>query len=75
MQELSSGNSMKFDRNERPKTTDSKTRSNAELRLHATSAASQLPRTEEETQRLVHELEIHQIELEMQNMELRQGQG
>lgn len=34
----------------------------------------QTPWTEEQTLRLVHELEAHQIELEMQNKELRRAQ-
>jgi hypothetical protein len=35
------------------------------------SAGLHLPRTGEETPRLVHAPEVHQIELEMQNAELR----
>jgi PAS domain S-box-containing protein len=52
----------------------------AELRRHAEErlqvrekAELHPPRTEEATQRLVHELEVHQIELEMQNAELHQA--
>jgi len=48
-------------------------RRHAEKRLRA-NPVEQLPlRTEETMQKLVHELEVHQIELEMQNTELRQA--
>jgi len=42
----------------------------AEELLRAKAAGENLPRTGESTQRLVQELEVHQIELEMQNAEL-----
>jgi formate hydrogenlyase transcriptional activator len=45
-------------------------RRDAEERLHAKTADLHPPRTAEDAQRLVHELEVHQIELEMQNAEL-----
>jgi PAS domain S-box-containing protein len=48
-------------------------RRRAEERLLANNAEFQHPRTGEELQRLVHELEVHQIELEMQNTVLRQA--
>jgi len=46
----------------------------AEEQLVERSASVEFPRNEEETQRLVHELEVHQIELEMQSKELRHAQ-
>jgi diguanylate cyclase (GGDEF)-like protein/PAS domain S-box-containing protein len=49
-------------------------RSQAEERLRAKAVELNSPRSGEETQRLVHELEVHQIELEMQNEELRRSQ-
>ncbi len=49
-------------------------RHQAEERLHAKSAESSHPRTKEVTQRLVHELEVYQIEMEVQNTELRRAQ-
>jgi formate hydrogenlyase transcriptional activator len=49
-------------------------RRDAEERLRAKTAKMQIPRTEEEAQKLVQELEVHQIELEMQNAELRRIQ-
>jgi signal transduction histidine kinase len=50
-----------------------KLREEAEKRLRSQMAELSSPRTEEETQRLLHELEVHQLELEMQNAELRQA--
>jgi len=47
-------------------------RRKAEELLQVKTAKRPSPRTNEDTQRLVHELEVHQIELEMQNEELRQ---
>ena len=52
----------------------SELRRHAEKRLRAETADLHSPRSEAETQRLVHELEVHQIELEMQNEELRKAQ-
>jgi transcriptional regulator with GAF, ATPase, and Fis domain len=48
-------------------------RQRAEQQLQASEALRGTPRTEVDTQRLLHELEVHQIELEMQNLELKQA--
>jgi len=48
-------------------------RNRAEEQLRANTPEALPPRTEEEVQRLLHELQVHQIELEMQNAELRQA--
>ena len=53
--------------------TDTELRRRAEERLLAKKAGSSSTQGEEEAQRLVHELAVHQIELEMQNEELRQA--
>jgi PAS domain S-box-containing protein len=45
-------------------------RRHAEERLQVNAVPLHPPRTKAETQRVVHELEVHQIELEMQNAEL-----
>lgn len=54
--------------------TKDELRNQAENRLRAKKENSQLPVAEKDVRRLVHELEVHQIELEMQNAELRQVQ-
>jgi PAS domain-containing protein len=48
-------------------------RQKAEKQKRSKSATLHLPRTAEDMHRLVHELEVHHIELEMQNAELRQA--
>ena len=51
-----------------------KLRRQAEKRLRAKKAQLPPSRSKESAQRIVHELEVHQIELEMQNAELRRAQ-
>jgi diguanylate cyclase (GGDEF)-like protein/PAS domain S-box-containing protein len=50
-------------------------RSQAEKLLQAKTAKPFLSLSDEETKRVVHELEVHQIELEMQNAELFQARN
>jgi PAS domain S-box-containing protein len=49
----------------------SELRRRAEARLKSQQAGTTPPRTDADIQRLVHELQVHQIELEMQNDELQ----
>lgn len=46
-------------------------RRQAEERLQANTERVHPPRTEHEAGKLVHELAVHQVELEMRNAELR----
>jgi PAS domain S-box-containing protein len=64
---------MGIDTDKRQATTAAELRRHAENQLRAKTAEQQPPQSEEAMQRLVHELEVHQIELEMQNAELRQA--
>jgi formate hydrogenlyase transcriptional activator len=61
-------------KNKSKHTADNQLRGQAEKRLRAKKADLQLPHSEKDARRLVHELEVHQIELEMQNAELRRSQ-
>lgn len=64
---------MGVDKDKSVSTAAAELRRQAEERMRARTAKVHPPRTEAETQRLVHELEVHQVELEMQNDELRQA--
>jgi PAS domain S-box-containing protein len=48
-------------------------RRRAEEKLKAKTAKAPFPQAEAESQRLLHELEVHQVELEIQNAELREA--
>jgi C4-dicarboxylate-specific signal transduction histidine kinase len=50
-------------------------RRHAEKPLQSKTAELHIPRTNEEIRRLVHELEVHKIELEAQNAELQQAKN
>jgi PAS domain S-box-containing protein len=65
---------MGFDNEKCLLTAADELRRQAEQRLYAKNLELYPPRTKEATQRLVHELEVHQIELEMQNEELHHAQ-
>ncbi len=55
----------------KPRDTPAELRRRAEKHTMTLPSKTNLPKTEVDTQRLLHELEVHQIELEMQNAELR----
>jgi len=48
-------------------------RRRAEELVREEARAGRVPRSPEDTQKLVHELEVHQVEVEMQNAELRRA--
>lgn len=50
-----------------------KLRRRAEMYLQRQQASNNAAQADADTQRLVHELQVHQVELEMQNTELRQA--
>jgi putative nucleotidyltransferase with HDIG domain/PAS domain S-box-containing protein len=64
---------MGIDKDKSLSTAAAELRRQAEERLRAEAEEPHSPRTKEATQRLGHELEVHRIELEMQNAELRQA--
>ncbi|MDI6810055.1 MAG: PAS domain-containing protein, partial [Candidatus Eisenbacteria bacterium] len=55
------------------RSTAEELRRQAEKRLREKKAQLPRPQSNESAQRLVHELEVHQIELEMQNAELKRA--
>jgi len=67
------GNLMGIDTDRNRPTTATELRRQAEDQLQLETDDAQPPQTDEAMQRLVHELQVHRIELEMQNAELRQA--
>ncbi|MFO1421656.1 MAG: PAS domain S-box protein, partial [Candidatus Competibacteraceae bacterium] len=65
---------MSVDHDPSREAADLRRRAEARLREHETRAGRELP-TAAEALRLVHELQVHQIELEMQNEALRETQA
>jgi len=59
--------------NGKTNTSAAELRRRAEARLRKQQGSTALPRTEADTQRLLHELQVHQVELEMQNAELQEA--
>jgi PAS domain S-box-containing protein len=64
---------MGIDKDKREPTQAAELRRRAEELLAAKTAEALPPRTDDESRRLLHELQVHQIELEMQNAELRRA--
>ena len=64
---------MGIDKDKGLSTKATKLRRHAEELLSAKAVELTSPKTEAETQRLLHELEVHQVELEMQNAEIRKA--
>jgi hypothetical protein len=62
-------------KNRTPSTEAAELRHRAETRLQEDGAKGAPGRTEEDMQRLVHELQVHQVELEIQNEELRRSRA
>jgi PAS domain S-box-containing protein len=64
---------MAIDKDKRKPTTAAELRRLAEKQLQAKSPEACIPLTDDDARRLLHELQVHQIELEMQNAELLQA--
>jgi PAS domain S-box-containing protein len=62
-----------MDKSREPTESASQLRRRAEESLYGGAHTEHPPLTAHESQRLLHELEVHQIELELQNSELRQS--
>jgi hypothetical protein len=62
-------------RETRPATDAAELRHRADARLQTQQPPANASRSAHETQRLLHELQVHQIELELQNEQLRNSRA